>query len=117
MVTVRSKPSEVGSTGLLRLDTWTNLASGSDTVTPDRLLAIFVKVSLGNRRGKIMPRDCRTKPNLRVKLYTKASHRSARQNSVPVLYSMYLTRLGAGWKNKLCLSPTAYIKLVLGLED
>ena len=72
MVTVRSKPSEVGSTGLLRLDTWTNLASGSDTVTPDRLLAIFVKVSLGNRRGKIMPRDCRTKPNLRVKLYTKS---------------------------------------------
>jgi hypothetical protein len=43
VVTVRSKPSEVASAGLLRLETWTNLGD-SDAVTPDRLLAVFVKV-------------------------------------------------------------------------
>jgi hypothetical protein len=44
VVTVRSKPSEVASAGLLRLETWTNLGTEDQNLSADRLLAVFVKV-------------------------------------------------------------------------
>ncbi len=44
VVTVRSKPSEVASAGLLRLETWTNLGTDDQNLSADRLLAVFVKV-------------------------------------------------------------------------
>ncbi len=57
MVTVRSKPSEVASAGLLRLETWTNLGTEEQNLSADRLLAVFVKVR--HRRTTRM-RHCRT---------------------------------------------------------
>ncbi len=58
MVTVRSKPSEVASAGLMRLETWTNLGTEDQNLSADRLLAVFVKVR--HRRTYTRLRHCRT---------------------------------------------------------
>jgi len=47
VVTVRSKPSDVGEAGLLVVETWTNHDADTE-LSSDNLLAIFVKVSRGN---------------------------------------------------------------------